>query len=82
MTNCKLVSTRVCKATTLHKKLCLTNKIEIKEIENSPYTQAVGILIMGVFSRYQSNLGKTHWQASKRITRYLKGIKGMNYALA
>lgn len=46
MTNCKLVSTRVCKATILHKKLCSTNKIEIKEIENSPYTQAVGILIM------------------------------------
>lgn len=82
MRNYKLASRPLRKATIIHKKLCLTNKIEIKEIENSPYTQAVGILIMGVFSRYQSNLGKTHWQASKRITRYLKGIKGMNYALA
>lgn len=45
MTNCKLVSTRVYKATILHKKLCSTNKIEIKQIENAPYTQAVGILI-------------------------------------
>ena len=34
---------------------------------------------MGVVNRYQSNLGKAHWQAIKRIMRYLKV---QNYVLA
>lgn len=34
MTNCKPVSTLMCKATILHKKWWPTNKTEIKEMEN------------------------------------------------
>lgn len=34
MTNCKPASTPMCKATIVYKKLCPTNKIEIKELEN------------------------------------------------
>lgn len=32
---------------------------------------------VGLVSRYQSNLGMAHWQAVKRIFRYLQGTKGM-----
>lgn len=37
MTNCKPFSTPVRRATILNKKLCSTNKIKIKEMENVPY---------------------------------------------
>ncbi|KAM2162531.1 hypothetical protein ACFX1Q_040313 [Malus domestica] len=30
---------------------------------------------IGVLSRYQSNLGFTHWMAAKRVMRYLKRTK-------
>ena len=29
--------------------------------------------VVGMASRYQSNLGQEHWKAVKRILRYLKG---------
>lgn len=45
MRNCKLVSRLVRKATIIHKKLCPTNKIEIKAMENVPYAQIVGSLM-------------------------------------
>jgi hypothetical protein len=32
---------------------------------------------VGLVNRYQSNLGKAHWQAVKRIFRYLQGIKNI-----
>ena len=51
-----------------------------------PYASAVGSLMyamlctrpdicfaVGMVSRYQSNLGPIHWQAVKRIFRYLRG---------
>ena len=95
MTNCKPVSTHVCKATILHYKLCPTNKIDIKEMENVSYAQVVGYFIytmtstrpdishaVGVVSRYQSNLGKAHGQAVKGIMRHLKGTKDMKLCFA
>jgi hypothetical protein len=33
--------------------------------------------VVRLASRYQSNLGKTHWQAVKRIFRYLQSTKNM-----
>jgi hypothetical protein len=33
--------------------------------------------VVGLVSRYQSNLGKTHWKAVKHIFRYLQGTKNM-----
>lgn len=57
-----------------------------------PYAQAMGFFMhtmicirpdiyyrVGLISQFQSNLGETHWQAIKRIMRYLKGTK--NYKL-
>jgi len=56
-------------------------------MNNIPYASVVGSLIhvmlctrsdicfaVGLVSGYQSNLGLAHWQAVKRIFRYLGGI--------
>ena len=55
-------------------------------MEKVPYANVVGSLkyamlctrldisyVVGMVSRYQSNLGEAHWKAVKRILRYLKG---------
>ncbi|XP_068318544.1 secreted RxLR effector protein 161-like [Pyrus communis] len=57
---------------------------------NVPYASAVGSLmyvmlctrpdichVVGIVSRYQSNPGQAHWQAVKRIMRYLQGTKDL-----
>ncbi|KAL6514983.1 hypothetical protein OROGR_020562 [Orobanche gracilis] len=56
------------------------------EMDNVPYASAVGSLMyamvctrpdiahaVGVVSRFLSNSGKKHWEAVKRIFRYLRG---------
>lgn len=76
---------RLNKTTILYTKLCPTNKIEIKEMENVPYAQAVGSLMytlistrpdishaVGVVNRYQSNPRKVYWQAVQIIMRFCK----------
>ena len=60
-------------------------------MESVPYAQAVGSLmyamtstrldichVVGLVSRYQSNLGKTHWEVVKCIFKYLQGTKNMS----
>jgi hypothetical protein len=59
-------------------------------MESVPYAQAMGSLMhgmtsirpdichaVGLVSRYQSNLGKAHWQVVKRKFRYLQGTKNI-----
>jgi hypothetical protein len=70
--------------------MCPQNETDIKEMESIPHAQAVGSLMyairstrhdichaVGLVSRYQSNPGKAHWQAIKRIFRYLQGTKNI-----
>ena len=57
-------------------------------MKNIPYASAVGSLmyaqvctrlniafVVGMLGRYQSNLGKDHWKAAKKVMRYLQGTK-------
>ena len=59
------------------------NDFERSKMSNIPYASAVGTLMYaqvcmrpdlaftaGVFSRYQSNLGWTHWVGVKKTLRY------------
>ena len=84
------MSTPVSKGTILNKSMCPTNKTELEEMKAVPYAHAVGSLMyamtstrpdicyaVGLVSRYQSNPGKAHWQAVKRIFRYLQMTKNM-----
>lgn len=70
----------------LSKQMCPNNKEEKEAMELVPYHQLVGALLYLVqctrpdiafavtnVSRYNSNYGKAHWIAAKRILRYLKG---------
>uniref|UniRef100_A0A2N9F2S2 CCHC-type domain-containing protein n=1 Tax=Fagus sylvatica TaxID=28930 RepID=A0A2N9F2S2_FAGSY len=90
MEYCRPMSTPVSKGTIFNKSMCPTNKTELEEMKAVPYAQAVGSLMyamtstrpdicyaVGLVSRYQSNPGKAHWQAVKRIFRYLQMTKNM-----
>jgi len=59
-------------------------------MSNVPYASAVGSLmytmlctrpdicfVVGLMSRYQSNPGQAHWQAVKRVERYLRGTANL-----
>jgi hypothetical protein len=90
MDKCKPLKMSISKCQYLSKSIGPQNETEIQEIESIPYARAVGSLIyamtstrpdichvVGLVSRYQSNLGKTHWKAVKHIFRYLQGTKNM-----
>ena len=81
----KSVSTPLASLFKLSKKLCLQIKEEEEQIEDFPYTCAVGSVIyamvcsrldiaqaVSIVSQYMSNLGKGHWEALKWLLRYLK----------
>lgn len=66
--------------------MCPNNETERLELHSIPYQEAVGLLLYLVqgtrsditfadnnVSRFNSNFGKSHWIAVKRIFRYLKG---------
>ena len=82
----KPVDTLVEKGLTLNLEQCLTTDDEKQKMSNVPYASAVGSLMyamlctrpdicfaVGLVSRYQSNPVTAHWQAVKRIMRYLRG---------
>src|SRR5579871_329988 len=90
MENCRPISTPMDMNKKLSKVMCPKIPEEIEEMKNIPYQSAVGSLIylmlgtrpdiafaVGALSQFNSNYGKEHWQAVKRIFRYLQATKYM-----
>jgi len=90
MTDCKPITTPMQPGTYLSKKMSPTTIPEKEEMKKYPYRQIVGALLyssvtsrpditfaVNQIGRFQENPGLPHWQATKRILRYLKGTKKM-----
>lgn len=90
MHNSKPVDTPVEKGLFLSLDQCPKTDEERKEMSKVPYASAIGSLMyamlctrpdicfaVGLVSRYQSNPGLAHWQAVKRILRYLRGTSDL-----
>lgn len=67
-------------------EMCPTSDAEIANMKDVPYQEAIGSLMYAaqltrpdisfalcLLSRFNKNPGKTHWQALKRVLRYLAG---------
>lgn len=86
MQDCKPISTPLPVNYKLSSVMCPSNEAERIEMSRVPYASAVGSLMfamictrldiaqaVGAVSRFMANPGKEHWNAVKRILRYLKG---------
>ncbi|XP_055854637.1 uncharacterized protein LOC129918242 [Episyrphus balteatus] len=80
------VSTPVDLNQIISKEMCPKNAEKTAEMKNVPYQEAIGCIMFAAqvtrpdlsfpvscLSRYNQNPGKSHWNAIKRIFRYLKG---------
>lgn len=76
--------------TKLTKSMCPTTPDAISEMKDTPYREAVGVLLyislstrpdisnaVTTVSRFNNNPGPQHWKAIKRILRYLQGTKSL-----
>jgi hypothetical protein len=72
----------------LSKTQCPTNAADIARMQKVPYREAVGSLMwaavgtrpdiafaVGTLSQFLENPGEAHWEAAKRVFRYLQGTK-------
>ncbi|GJT41413.1 hypothetical protein Tco_0941278 [Tanacetum coccineum] len=86
MQDCKPISTPFPTDVKLSSKMSPSNEKERMEMSRVPYASAVGSLMfamictrpdiahaVGVVSRYMAEPGRGHWDAVKRILRYIKG---------
>jgi len=86
MSDCNPVSTPFDYNQKISSKMSPKTDDERKEMADVPYMQAIGCLLyaaqitrpdicyaVNVLSRFGTNPGKAHWQAVKRVLRYLKG---------
>ena len=92
MQDSKPMDTSVDKSLSLSRDMCPKISEEKKKMSKILYASVVGSLmytmmctrpdisyVVGLVSRYQSNLGQKHWMKIKRILRYLKETS--NYML-
>lgn len=88
MENCSVGVVPIQKGDKFSLMQCPKNDLEQKEMESIPYASIVGSLMyastctrpdisfaVGMLGRYQSNPGKDHWVAAKKVLRYLQGTK-------
>ena len=86
MQDSRPLSVPVTMGTKLSSSQCPTSPLEMEEISQVPYKSVVGSLmyamvytrpditqVVGVLSCYISNPGRAHWDAVKRVFRYLQG---------
>ncbi|GJW01215.1 retrovirus-related pol polyprotein from transposon TNT 1-94 [Tanacetum coccineum] len=86
MQDCKPISTPFPTDVKLSSKMSPSSEKERMEMSRVPYASAVGSLMfamictrpdiahaVGVVSRYMAEPGREHWEAVKRILRYVKG---------
>lgn len=86
MSNCNKVATPGDQNQKLSKQMCASTSEEQNAVNNFPYQQLIGALLYLVqgtrpdiafsvtnLSRFNSCFGRAHWEAAKRILRYLKG---------
>ena len=92
MENCKSVSTPMEVGLKLTKEMEPKTKEEMDKMDKVPYRAAVGSLMylmvatrpdlaaaVGCVSQFMQNPGRVHWEAVKRIMRYVKGT--LNFGL-
>jgi len=88
LTDATTVATPLNPGTQLSATDCPTLESELAEMENKPYRELVGALAwlaLGTrpdiafaassLARFGHNPGRVHWDAAKRVLRYLKGTK-------
>ena len=88
LSDCNPVSTPMEPGLHLSKRDSPTDPDEIQEMQRVPYRELVGSLLwtslichpeitfaVTQLARFNSNPGKRHWEAAKRVLRYLKGVK-------
>ena len=86
MEDARVVRTPADSNVTLCKEMSPQTKGEMSEMEKIPYRSLLGALLhlanftrpdiacaVSICSRYANNYGPAHWQALKRILRYLRG---------
>lgn len=94
MGDCHPISTPLDSNQKISAEMCPIDEDEKLEMGKIPYREAIGSLLylaqitrpdinyaVNLLSRYSTNPGKGHWQAVKRIFRYLKGtsLLGITY---
>jgi hypothetical protein len=90
MYKCSAMPAPVVKGDMLGTFQCLNNKYESDQMKSIPYASAVGSLmyaqvctrpdiafITGLLARFQTNPGLKHWEAIKKVLRYLRGTKNI-----
>jgi hypothetical protein len=95
MHDCNGARTPMDEKARLSKKMSAITDAEKEEMKNIPYREAVGKLLylsiatrpdisyaVGVLCRFNENPGMEHWQAVKRVLRYLKMTKDFKLTYA
>ena len=80
------ITTPACNSIKLSTEQCPKTNEDIEEMKSKPYLQLIGSLlyasistridisyIVAKLTRFNKNPGKIHWEAAKRVVRYLKG---------
>ena len=88
MKECKAVSTPLALGQKLRLTNQQLTEKEVKDMENVPYRSAIGSLMylmvstrpdlaasVGILSRYLEDPNPSHWEAVKRVFRYVQGSK-------